>query len=441
MKAFLSVHDLVPPASADLGDLRSPILDLPSFMTPEWFFENFGFSDEAKGVLEVYSKDIRAETGAPFDDLLDSGTVTVEGLLEMLRYPLFMRAVAARASAGDPVRMPSLFSVVREPVNRFVEALSSNADHAYGHRSPGALAESIMENGTVEQISATVQMFSLCALLVPYPGVESLMDRYPAAFGDAAGFIREASIWISAVERHIDSESRPAWELFREFHAFVPARRESAAYRVPVAGASRAAQAFGSSEWFPEDAPTLQAILAAAPGVVRDAGMPMPASLEGLDDARAFIQSGLDYPLFLISLACRLALLRPRDFPVWHVVFRDKLLAANAVIENAGFERVPDSSLVDLLADNMTSFGREQRQTACEWLVINAMAMPTKRLMDYLRSDFDLQRAMGPGLIELVETRFRSTDVPYMGPSFEMAAPRKGSTTQEIIRSPKRVLN
>lgn len=52
---YFVAPQIVPPASVKLGDLRKPILNLPSFTTPHWFAKNIFFS-KAASILQARNR-------------------------------------------------------------------------------------------------------------------------------------------------------------------------------------------------------------------------------------------------------------------------------------------------------------------------------------------------------------------------------------------------
>ena len=440
MRAYLAAHDLIPSSSLDLGDLRKPILDLPDFMTVEWVGDNIRFTPDARWAVTHYASEIREETGAPIDEVIESGPVSVESIRSLIRYPLFLRAAAARCSGGDPINMGSLFSIVGKPVRRFVEALAANADMATSDRSTSALGESVVANGTPEEVEAAVQMFALCALLIPFVEAEKLIERYPDAFGTTAAFIREANAWIGAADRMNVGERgiRPSWELFRDYHVFVPNRKLGEEYRKPLETEMSDAVSGGLPSWVASDTRSRKALRAVAPGVAADAGMPLPDDIVNEEMALEFLGRGAQYPLFWVALACRMSLVDPEHIPTWHLAFRTKAAEASAMMAQVGNEW--KDSLADGLLDSYPSLDEGQKRIARDWLVIAALTMPTDRIIAFVRSDAETRTAMGPSLSEVAERRFRSLDVEYAGPDFAPAM-TPPSETSEVVRREPQVLN
>lgn len=415
MRAYFTVTDLVPPPSTPLGDIRTPLLKLPLFMTPEWVSKNISFSPHARWSLALHAADIKAETGAPFDKVIESGSVTPHDILSMLRYPLFLRSVAARSSAADPVHMGSLFSIVNAPVRRFLEAMTSNADLALREKSIVDLARATLENGTPDQVEAAVQMFALCALLVPFAGIEALIKDYRSSFGDVATFIEDADLWIAAADRIKTRLETPSWVMFRDYHASVPPAKLAAEFRRPVAGASAAALRLGIPSWIGTDAATLKLVSASAPGVADDIGMASP-TLSSDADAIEFIQNGFSYPLFLASLTTRMSLLDPARFPAWKSVFGQKASVAEKLATEV--HSVEDGGVSSVLVDAFHSLGAEERMVARDWLIVGALTFPTDKVLGFIRSTEEIRTAMGAELLEVADLRYRSLDIPYVGPDF-----------------------
>ncbi|MBY3433619.1 hypothetical protein HFN89_05600 [Rhizobium laguerreae] len=415
MRAYFTVTDLVPPSATPLGDLRTPLLTLPLFMTPEWVSKNISFSPHAQWSLALHAAEITAETGAPFDKIVDSNSVTPDDILSMLRYPLFLRSFAARASAADPAHMASLFSIVKSPVRRFLEALTSNADLALTDKSVVDLASSIFENGTPEQVEAAVQMFALCAMLVPFAGIQKLIKDHRSSFGDVATFIEDVDLWIAAAGRATTDLETPSWVLFRDYHSLVPPAKLSGEFHLPIPGASEAALRLGIPSWIGTDAATLKLVSAAAPGVAHDIGMAAPSGLSSDAKVIEFVQKGLAYPLFLASLSTRMSLLDPVRLPVWTRVFGHKAALAERIATDAPSTGGGVSSV---LIDVFSSLADEERQAALDWLIVVALTSPSDKVVGFIRANEEIRAAMGAELLEIVDHRYRSLDIPYAGPDF-----------------------
>jgi hypothetical protein len=428
MRAYMTIRDVMPSPTAELGDIKSPLLTLPSFITEQWVAENISFSPLARWALAIQAKDISNETGAHFEELMASGFVTPRDVLGMLRYPLFLRSVAARSAAADPVRMGSYFSIIRFPVERFLVALTENAQYAKSPNSIVDMARAIMENGTPEQVQAAVEMFGLCALLLPFAGIEGLIKDYRQVFGDVATFIEDVDPWMAAANQHRKERETPSTTLFRNYYAFVPPKRIASEFRVSIAGASEAAVRLGVPSWIGIDAEMLNMVRAAAPGIAEDIGMEAPSGL--MSDAKVleFMENGLSYPFFMASLSTRACLLDARRFPTWTSFFADKGSAAMSLAA-----AVEDGGEGDVLSALMSAYPMlegDRRVAARDWMIITALTAPTRELMEFIGSSGDIVADLGQ-LYQVILLRHRSLDLPYSGPN--IPDPRELPVVEENI--------
>jgi hypothetical protein len=412
--------DLVPSPDKDLGSIREAVLELPSFMDTQWIAKNIHLSPAAVNAINLYSDEIREETGAPIHR---SETRHSPAEFEaFLRYPLFLRSIASRAACADPVGMNSLFSIIAHPVLRFSKGMTANARASGNTTSPTALCSAILEAGSDEEIEALVQMAALSALLAPLPGLQGLVSRHPAAFADVARFIEDIGLWLSPADRQLRKEHRPSWEHFRDFHYFNPTRSHGEPWRIRVPGAAEDAERVGIHGWLPREPWVLKAFNAISGEVALDAGMTSPGEFKTGEDLADFVRSGSEFPLFFVSMATRLSLLHPAEVPSFHMALPGASVPFFGLMREKGWDDGQSLNRSAMRAYPESS--EDERRVIANWMIMSALVIPDMEILAHIRALPEVSSLMGEHLLKVAEKRMESHPVKYEGPDFgRMEAP------------------
>lgn len=421
MHAFLTWLDLVPSPGKDCGSIREGKVKLPSFMTEEWVAMNIALSPASRCALHVYAEDITAETGAPFSEAAQS-VITERVFLDLMRYPLFLRSVAARSAAGDPISSPSIFDIVKPLAIRFSTAMDRNARSAMNPKSASSIIRSTLENGTEAERQVVKEMAAVSSMLVPFPDLRGIISRDRGLFGDVAYFVDEMGSWLGQVSRHLDAPIRPSWELFRDFMIFKPDREQSKPFMTPIEGVKDEALAMNIVDCIPKTAWIAKAIEASAGEVAKDIGMAEMPTLSSPEDMRDFLINGMQYPLFLVSLSTRMSLLEPEQSPTWHMTFQNLLFEFLEVANETGWLARENLSYTDIAMGAFSQANEAQKQVIVKWLMLSCLVHPDLEAVAFLEQFAVPHGLVQAELMKVANLRLAAGKWKYKGINFDRMA-------------------